>query len=155
MNAGEGRRRLENVRKTYNEYVCAAERENDYRKRISYSAAHCFSDVPKGEHSGNSREDKMIRLLTYSEETAAAKLRADNARADAEQLISCLDSETERNVLTLRYLGFRKWEDINGILCYDRSWIFRLHNRALGHIADMTDDLHKKSRNRRHSNKSA
>lgn len=137
MNAGEARRRLENIRKTYNEYVCAAERENDYRKRISYSAAHCFSDVPKGEHSGNSREDKMIRLLTYSEETAAAKTKFDEARIETEMLISYIDNDLERSILTMRYIDFKKWDDIIEALNYDRSWIFRMHNRALKHFAEI------------------
>ena len=45
--------------------------------------------------------------------------------------LNILTFDTLKNLLRLRYLEFRKWEDIAYILNYSRRYIFKLHNKAL------------------------
>ena len=129
------RSKLEAVRAAYKDYLDAAEKESSYRNKISSACAFSFSDVPKREHTGNKSEDKMIRLLTFGEQKASLKQTADSSRQEAEALISMLDSETEKTILRKRYLEFGSWNDIINEMNYDRSWVFRLHNRGLENLS--------------------
>lgn len=49
-------------------------------------------------------------------------------------LISVVPNDTQREILDLRYVHFKKWEDIAEIMSYDRRQITRLHYKGLQEI---------------------
>jgi len=67
-------------------------------------------------------EEQRVRELT---ELYTAKY------LEIEQTIRSIDDDTLEEVLELRYLHCRKWEDIAAAMCLDLRWIYRLHGRAL------------------------
>lgn len=48
--------------------------------------------------------------------------------------VNQLTNADERLVLTLRYIEFKKWEDIEKIMHIDQRQVYRIHGRALKNI---------------------
>jgi DNA-directed RNA polymerase specialized sigma subunit len=50
------------------------------------------------------------------------------------RVIEAVDDDLCREILTLRYLCFKTWNEIAGILGYEERQIYRLHGKALERI---------------------
>ena len=61
-------------------------------------------------------------------------------------LISVVPNDTQREILDLRYVHFKKWEDIAEIMSYDRRQITRLHYKGLQEIVKIIN-THLKDKN--------
>ncbi len=50
---------------------------------------------------------------------------------EVQDVIDTVTDSRQKNILTLRYLCFKKWDEIAEIMCMDERWIRRLHKKAL------------------------
>ena len=50
---------------------------------------------------------------------------------EVQNAIDTVTDDRQKNILTLRYLCFKKWDEIAEIMCMDERWIRRLHKKAL------------------------
>lgn len=68
--------------------------------------------------------DLEMDLTKHIEELAALQ-------REITRKIDAIQSPEYRLLLTLRYLDFRRWEEIAVEMHYNYQWVHRLHNRAL------------------------
>ena len=85
-------------------------------------------------------ENKAIDLFNLEEKIKSHNIEIDEARKEIADIINQIEEENLRDVLRLRYLEFRKWEDIAYILHYSRANIFILHNKALKKVDEILKD---------------
>lgn len=85
-------------------------------------------------------ENKAIDLFNLEEKIKSHNIEIDEARKEIADIINQIEEENLRDVLRLRYLEFRKWEDIAYILNYSRANIFILHNKALKKVDEILKD---------------
>lgn len=55
-------------------------------------------------------------------------------RDDIRAKISAVDDARLRQILAMRYINFKRWEDIADAMHTDLRWIYRLHGKALQKI---------------------
>ena len=85
-------------------------------------------------------ENKAIDLFNLEEKIKSHNIEIDEARKEIADIINQIEEENLIDVLRLRYLEFRKWEDIAYILHYSRANIFILHNKALKKVDEILKD---------------
>ena len=81
--------------------------------------------------SGNSSENKIINLIDAREKCNRAIDRFADYRDECLRLIDLIPSATYRQVLTLRYINYFKWEKIEKEMRYSEAQVFRFHGQAL------------------------
>lgn len=57
-------------------------------------------------------------------------------RREIVEKIECMQNETEKLLLRLRYINGKKWEEIAMEMNLDVRWVYRLHGRALQHFSN-------------------
>ena len=79
-------------------------------------------------------ENKAIDLFNLEEKIKSHNIEIDEARKEIADIINQIEEENLIDVLRLRYLEFRKWEDIAYILHYSSRHTRRKHNEALREV---------------------
>lgn len=89
-----------------------------------------YSDLPKGENQ-NDLSDKVARIIELREMWDKKVDRFVDLKAIAIKLLLQVDNPTYRQVLTMRYLDLKGWDEIAAILGYDLNYLYNAHGRAL------------------------
>lgn len=89
-----------------------------------------YSDLPKGE-SKNDLSDKVARIIELREMWDEKVDRFADLKTLAIKLLLQVDNPMYRQVLTMRYLDFKSWDEIAAILGYDLNYLYNAHGRAL------------------------
>ena len=105
-----------------------------FGKAVSYE-----SDGSQHTRHGNGIEAAMLRVLEYEERINAEIDRLTDTRLKIEQVINLVPDDTQREVLTRRYLLYQKWEYIAVEMNYNIKWIFKLHGKALSKLTIESD----------------
>ena len=79
-------------------------------------------------------ENKAIELISLKNNIDLHNIKIEELKKEISCVISRVEDENLRDLLRLRYLEFRKWEDIAYILKYTVRHTHRKHNRALKEI---------------------
>ncbi len=109
-----------------------------YRQIASTPATQTYSALPKPPKKTNSvMERALICAIDLEQEVAKDITRYSELKVQAMELIGKLEDTTCQQVLLLRYFENKKWEDIFTILCYSKSSIHSIHNKALERIEEM------------------
>lgn len=108
----------------------SAMRSSLFGKAVSYE-----SDSTQHTLHGNGIEAAMLRVLEYEERINAEIDRLTDTRLKIEQVINLVPDDTQREVLTRRYLLYQKWEYIAVEMNYSIRRIHQLHGDALKKIA--------------------
>ena len=85
-------------------------------------------------------ENKAIELISLKNNIDLHNIKIEELKKEISCVISRVEDENLRDLLRLRYLEFRKWEDIAYILHYSRANIFILHNKALKKVDEILKD---------------
>lgn len=112
----------------------SAMRSSLFGKAVSYE-----SDGTQHTPHGNGIEAAMLRVLEYEERINAEIDRLTDTRLKIEQVINLVPDDTQREVLTRRYLLYQKWEYIAVEMNYNIKWIFKLHGKALSKLTIESD----------------
>ena len=85
-----------------------------------------------GSGNGQRMENAADRIMDLRRTIKQDTAKLVDYRAYVEFLISTLDNYRQREVLVLRYLQGRRWDDITEQLHYEDSrWVRRVENRAI------------------------
>lgn len=112
----------------------SAMRSSLFGKAVSYE-----SDGTQHTPHGNGIEAAILRVLEYEERINAEIDRLTDTRLKIEQVINLVPDDTQREVLTRRYLLYQKWEYIAVEMNYNIKWIFKLHGKALSKLTIESD----------------
>ena len=80
-------------------------------------------------------ENKAIELISLKNNIDLHNIKIEELKKEISCVISRVEDENLRDLLRLRYLEFRKWEDIAYILHYSRRNVFYARDRALRKVA--------------------
>ena len=115
--------------------------EREYKKKREEVGSISVSNTEiKGNSIVSNVENKAIDLFNLEEKIKSHNIEIDEARKEIADIINQIKEENLTDVLRLRYLEFRKWEDIAYILNYSRANIFILHNKALKKVDEILKD---------------
>ena len=117
-------------------------RVTQLRYRLAVDKARQFDDLicaPKGvgfeSHNASSRtnssEEKVMLAIAYHEKALLLEADMLSARERAEKYISVLTLQSEKEVITRRYLMCQTWEQIADVMNYSCRHVERIHSKAL------------------------
>ncbi len=107
--------------------------EREYEQEID----SLRDDEIKGK--GIKVENKTIKLIGIKKDIELYNIKLISIKKDIAYIINKLQDEILKKLLSLRYLKFKKWEDIAHILNYSHKYVFKLHNKCLIEIAQYID----------------
>lgn len=110
-----------------------------YLKSLVGTTNQFLTGMPKGSPSSTSyMEDQTVRILDL--ESAIAKDEEDlqRARKEISESIRALGNENYASILQMRYLDYMDWMDIMRSMDYCRSYLYKLHGRAIQMVRQKT-----------------
>lgn len=87
------------------------------------------------QKNGNATESAYIKLAQYQADEDRALIRSMELRVAAEKVISQLQKQRERDVLTRYYINGATWEQVAQQTNYSLRRVYQLHGEALHNIA--------------------
>lgn len=77
----------------------------------------------------------IAKIVDLEREIDADIDRLQDTKKRVEEVIARISDTKQRQVLTLRYINGKRWEEIALILNFNYRWILRLHGKALSKLA--------------------
>ena len=91
-----------------------------------------YSGMPKSPNHDPSRMATIIaKKIDLENEVKADELRLQEKKLYALDLIATIESADYQAVLIKRYFEHLSWDDIISQLHYSRSWLFKIHIKAI------------------------
>ena len=132
MTTTEIKSELNKAREAARDYRLARDKANAYGQLLMGGKAVSYdSDGSTHERKGNPVENAYCCLADYEAEADRLLQEMNVARQRAESLIASVPEQSQREVLTRRYIIGQRWEDIACVMNYSRQHITRLHGYAL------------------------
>ena len=91
---------------------------------LATKATTVYSDMP---HSPNRNTSRM-------EETVVKIIDLENLKREIMRVVNRIEPAEYRTILEMRYLQFKKWEQIALLMSTDLRWVYRMHGRALNEV---------------------
>jgi uncharacterized Zn finger protein len=79
-------------------------------------------------------EDVIVKMAELEAEINADIDKLVTLKSDINSAIKGLSKPNYSMILELRYLSFKNWDEIAATMCYDNSYIFRIHRLALDEV---------------------
>lgn len=94
-----------------------------------------YSDMPHSPNRNTKRmEETIAKIIDLEHEID----RDIDALVDLKQeiihIVNSIESAEYRTILEMRYLQFKKWEQIALSMSTNLRWVYRMHGRALNEI---------------------
>lgn len=102
----------------------------ELRASKAFPAAISYDGMPKGSNQSD-LSDYIETLDRMIESLKAERLEKIRRREKIEKLIKDMQDDNEREVLRLRYIDGKKWEEICIEMGYSWRQIHYIHSRAL------------------------
>ena len=132
MTTTEIKSELNKAREAVRDYRLARDKANTYGQLLMGGKAVSYdSDGSTHERKGNPVETAYCCLADYEAEADRLLQEMNAARQRAESLIASVPEQSQREVLTRRYIIGQRWEDIAVSMNYSRQHVTRLHGYAL------------------------
>ena len=132
MTTAEIKSELNKAREAVRDYRLARDKANAYGQLLMGGKAVRYdSDGSTHERKGNPVENAYCCLTDYEAEADRLLQEMNVARQRAESLIASVPEQSQREVLTRRYIIGQRWEDIAESMSYSRQHVIRLHGYAL------------------------
>ena len=132
MTTTEIKSELNKAREAVRDYRLARDKANAYGQLLMGGKAVRYdSDGSTHERKGNPVENAYCCLADYEAEADRLLQEMNAARQRAESLIASVPEQSQREVLTRRYIIGQRWEDIAVSMNYSRQHVTRLHGYAL------------------------
>ena len=136
MTESEVKKRLISARIAQKEYALALEKANCFDMMISSPKSGGFGERSADSTGKNKTEEKLLLALSYHEKAKALEQKMIDARRDVEEYITLLSLQSEREIITRRYLMCQTWEQIAASTGYSVRQTTRLHTKALEKISE-------------------
>ena len=90
-------------------------------------------------NSENRLESSVSKIVDIEREIGASIDQLERTRLQVESVINSVPNVNQRNVLRLRYISGKTWEQIAVDLDFSYQWVCELHGRALQNISPIVD----------------
>jgi len=106
---------------------------------IMRGAAEQTGGIEYGERVDHTRnpsgiEDAIIRLMAEEDKLRKETYELICLQSENADLINTLEDSRQRCILTYRYIGFKRWEEISKSMGYSPRWVLKQHGFALSHL---------------------
>ena len=95
-----------------------------------------YNQAPGGNGNGKTLENAVVKIVEQEKIVehycGVLSEQLNNVRA----FITILPLGRERVIMHMRYLNYRKWEQIADELGYSEQYMYELHDKALNEIMD-------------------
>nr|DAZ33224.1 MAG TPA: Protein of unknown function (DUF1492) [Caudoviricetes sp.] len=115
------------------------EREYKQKQREVGNISVCYDEI-KTNNINSKVENKALELVRLKNDIDLHNVEIDRLRKDIECVIDKVDDDNLKTLLRLRYLEFKKWEDIMYILNYSRRNVFYARDKALKEVEKVLKD---------------
>ena len=88
-------------------------------------------------HSENSSESTFLTWSETKREVEQLEARLYTIDRETKDALGLLHNPNEYEVLFLRYIMRLKWEEIEKIMKYSKTHIFRLHAEGVDHVGEV------------------
>ena len=90
-----------------------------------------YSDMPHSPNRNTSRmEETVVKIIDLESEID----RDMNLKREIMRVVNSIEPAEYRTILEMRYLQFKKWEQIALLMSTDLRWVYRMHGRALNEV---------------------
>jgi predicted nucleic acid-binding Zn-ribbon protein len=135
MGKSEKRQKAKEYLKRYRYLVMrrqAIEKAIDETLEQATSTSASISPVTvKAGKVGSRVEDAVIRVVDQQKQLYKMQAEIDRTLAEITEVISRLEDERKRALLTMRYIAGDSWEDIREEMGYEADRCYVLHREAL------------------------
>ena len=108
-------------------------------KEMATSVTSVISDMPRSASPNpHKMEDAVLRIAAMESEIDADIERLVNLKIEITRTIWRVEDANCRTLLEMRYISFRKWEDIAEAMGINVRWLHRLHAKALRLVGEFT-----------------
>ena len=98
---------------------------------LATKATTVYSDMPHSPNRNTSRmEETVVKIIDLESEID----RDMNLKREIMRVVNSIEPAEYRTLLELRYLQFKKWEQIALLMSTDLRWVYRMHGRALNEV---------------------
>lgn len=108
-------------------------------KEMATSVTSVISDMPRSASPSPCKmEDAVLRIAAMESEIDADIESLVNLKIEITRTIWRVEDANCRTLLEMRYISFRKWEDIAVAMGINVRWLHRLHAKALRLVDEFT-----------------
>ena len=94
-----------------------------------------YSDMPHSPNRNTSRMEETIAKIIDLESEIDRDIDAlVDLKREIMRVVTSIESAEYRTILEMRYLQFKKWEQIALQMSTDLRWVYRMHGRALNEV---------------------
>ena len=115
------------------------EREYKQKQREVDNISVCYDEI-RTNNINSKVESKALELIKLKNDIDLHNIEIDRFRKEIEGVIDKVDDDNLKTLLRLRYLEFKKWEDIMYILNYSRRNVFYARDKALKEVEKVLKD---------------
>ena len=138
MNHYDAAEKLKNIRKI-DSLIKRKSEQIERLRSISVRMTQNYSDnsFSKNNFNFDKCADIVSRIIDIENEIGHDTERLITLKIDAMKMIDRLDNADMIDVLYLRYLEFKRWEEISVEIGKSLQWVFELNKRAIKKLNDL------------------
>lgn len=121
---------LQNLRHLAKEVRTLQEQVYIYRQAADGLKAMQLSDMPKAKGAGPDTADAIAKLVDTEKLCIEKILELTIAQNEATKIINCMGNSEHRNILDLRYIVGKSWDDIAVDMDMSLRNVHYLHGQA-------------------------
>ena len=79
-------------------------------------------------------EETVVKIIDLEREIDRDIDALVNLKREIMRVVNRIESAEYKTILEMRYLQFKKWEQIALLMSTDLRWVYRMHGRALNEV---------------------
>ena len=108
---------------------------------LATKATGTLSGMPRNTSPSTSRLADVVAKIVDLEEIINTEIdRLVDIKTEIMEVIRSVENEDYRNLLELRYLCFKEWEDLSHEMNYSLRWTYTMHGRALATVDKILEE---------------
>lgn len=94
-----------------------------------------YSDMPHSPNRNTGRmEETVAKMIDLESEIDRDIDALVDLKREIMRVVNSVESAEYRTILEMRYLQFKKWEQIALLMSTDLRWVYRMHGKALKEV---------------------
>ena len=131
---------LQRYQTAYREAQDTEQRITQLRLKYAAPAAIEYSDMPKAHNSEHDLSDYIVKMDALTDRLISKYTRCMAIEADILERLDMMEKQEEREVLRLRYVDGKTWEEIARHIGTVERNVYYIHGRALLNFPVPTDN---------------
>ena len=103
-------------------------------REIATSTTAFVSDMPHASGDPQRLDGVLSRIIDLEREIAQDRMLLKDMKADVAVVLARLNSPTQMQVMSKRYLEFKSWKEVAADMGKSTRWTLQQRNRALNEI---------------------